>query len=342
MDNILEYKDCLSTLMRVPSINIFGKKIGYNEAPLFTIAIPTYKRVATLSETLESALCQKGIDSYNVIVVDNNPDRGDETELFMARFREHPKVLYYKNSQNVGMAGNWNKCLTLADSNNVILIHDDDVMSCYCLSMMNTLMNKISKEWAMVKPNLIKFTENTELNFVKPKSAKLYKLIPYHFYDSCPIGAPSVILLNKRVILQSGGYNQEYYPSFDYAMSARMALTKSLYFALFDSPLGGYRIGLNESLSHHTMDKFYEMRYRIANAFCAKKHIPPMISKLIHSILNESCVKSETSYYGLNDYKFNNKYDFWRFPSFIDNILKYVYNSIFRLPVLFNRRRISL
>lgn len=57
-----------------------------SKLPLVSIVIPTYKRVSTLRETLDSAIRQTGNHNYEILVVDNNPERGDETELLMAEY----------------------------------------------------------------------------------------------------------------------------------------------------------------------------------------------------------------------------------------------------------------
>lgn len=343
MERIFEYVDCVACVKGVATINVYDMDKITGEEIEYTIAIPTYKRADSLSETLESALSQKDFDNYHVIVVDNNPVRGDETELLMEKYKAHPKVSYYKNSQNLGMAGNWNKCLLLSPSNCVVLLHDDDIMSPYCLFSFDKIKGSLANNWAMVKPNTIKFGSKEDLHFKKPHILKLYKLISYHFYDSCPIGAPTVILLNKDVIIKMGGYNQDYYPSFDYLMSARASLFNSLYLAVYDQPQGGYRIGKNESLSEKTMDRYYEMRYMIADSYCSQKHVPRFLSKLIHSIRNEACVKSDTSYYNMSNYVFKGeKFKFWKFPDRVNKILTIIYINMFRLPVFLNRKTIEV
>ena len=343
MEEIFEYKDCISSVQEVESINVYGVNKVSSLTPTFTIAIPTYKRTDTLVETIESALSQTSSNDYHIIVVDNNPERNDETELLMQRYIDHPKVSYYKNIENVGMAGNWNKCLLLSPSDKVILLHDDDVMSPFCIECFNIIISFLDDKWAMVKPNTIKFEKKEELKFNKPQLAKLYKLIPFHFFDSCPIGAPTIILLNKKSILNLGGYNSDFYPSFDYLMSARASLSHSLYLAWFSNPLGGYRIGKNASLSEKTMDAYYEKRYMIADSYCREKHIPKFVSKLIHSVRNENCVISDTAYYNMCDYVFKEElYDFWHFPSIIDNILSLLYKNFFRIPVFLNRKKIKI
>ena len=99
-----------------------------SKLPLVSIVIPTYKRVSTLRETLDSVIRQTGNHNYEILVVDNNPERGDETELMMAEYVSVKNLLYFKNTENIGMAGNWSRCSELANGEWVVLIHDDDLL----------------------------------------------------------------------------------------------------------------------------------------------------------------------------------------------------------------------
>ena len=53
-----------------------------------------------MKEAVDSALNQIGFDEYDVIVVDNDPDRDDETEKLMLNYN-NPKLSYYKNMKNI-------------------------------------------------------------------------------------------------------------------------------------------------------------------------------------------------------------------------------------------------
>ena len=72
------YVNCFSKTEKIHSILIKQDDIKISN---ITIAIPTYKRNGNLKEAVESSLNQMGFDeTYQVLVVDNNPERNDETE----------------------------------------------------------------------------------------------------------------------------------------------------------------------------------------------------------------------------------------------------------------------
>ena len=157
MENIFKKVNDIASVSKIPSIKILGCKFSKNNAPYFTIAIPTFKRISTLSESIESALKQVGFDNYNIIVCDNNPERNDETELFMSKYAHESKLSYYKHTENLGMAGNWNKCALLSEAEHIILLHDDDILSPYALNTFYEILKGIKDDWASIKAGVIKF-----------------------------------------------------------------------------------------------------------------------------------------------------------------------------------------
>lgn len=102
-------------------------KSELKQLPLVSIAIPTYKRADLLKYALDSALNQIGFDNFEVIVIDNNPERGCETERLMLSYK-NDRISYYKNCDNIGMVNNWNQCINLSKSKWLTILHDDDAI----------------------------------------------------------------------------------------------------------------------------------------------------------------------------------------------------------------------
>jgi glycosyltransferase involved in cell wall biosynthesis len=87
-----------------------------------TIAIPFYRGQAYLRRAIESVLRQTS-PNWQLVVVDDGPEPG--TADLVAGFAD-PRVRYVKNEHNLGMAGNWNRCLDMAETDLVNLLHNDD------------------------------------------------------------------------------------------------------------------------------------------------------------------------------------------------------------------------
>ena len=87
-----------------------------------TIAVPFYKGLVYLRSAVESVRRQTS-PAWNLIVCDDGPEPGarDLIESY-----GDPRMRYFKNERNLGMAGNWNRCLQIAQTDLVNLLHNDD------------------------------------------------------------------------------------------------------------------------------------------------------------------------------------------------------------------------
>ena len=111
----MAYTDNYARTKDVPSILVQGDTALCPE-PFFSIVIPTFRRVDFLRIALDSALDQQDSPfSYEVVVVDNDPPTGESspTQDMLAQYQD-TNLLYYRNKENLGIAGNWNRCCTLA------------------------------------------------------------------------------------------------------------------------------------------------------------------------------------------------------------------------------------
>jgi glycosyltransferase involved in cell wall biosynthesis len=96
-----------------------------DQAPRVSVCIPTYNRSAYLRQALDSALAQTFGDFELLVVDDGSPD---DTGAVAAEYaRRDPRVRYVRNPTNLGMVGNWNRCVALARGEYVALLHDDDL-----------------------------------------------------------------------------------------------------------------------------------------------------------------------------------------------------------------------
>ena len=95
------------------------------DAPLVTIAIPTYNRAATyLPGVIEAALDQTW-SNIEVLVGDNAST--DDTPAVVARYSD-PRLVHVRHPVNLGANGNFNRLLELARGEWFLLLHDDDLL----------------------------------------------------------------------------------------------------------------------------------------------------------------------------------------------------------------------
>ncbi len=92
--------------------------------PRVTVAIPTYNRAdKTLPATLRSAIDQR-YANLDIVVSDNCSS--DDTEAVV---RGHGgRIRYVRQAENLGLNGNLNACVDLAEGDYVLVLHDDDLI----------------------------------------------------------------------------------------------------------------------------------------------------------------------------------------------------------------------
>lgn len=91
---------------------------------LCTFAVPFYSGMAYLKETVASVLSQS-TDRWKLLVVDDCGPDTDAAEAFIHGLNDS-RIKFYRNPKNLGLAGNWNRCLDLADTDLVNVLHSDD------------------------------------------------------------------------------------------------------------------------------------------------------------------------------------------------------------------------
>ena len=94
-----------------------------------TVAIPVYNRADMVLRAVESALAQNAA-ALEVLVVDNCSTDGT-WELLQAL--DDPRIRLVRNDANVGLFGNFNRCLDLASGTYLRFLCSDDVLAPNCL-----------------------------------------------------------------------------------------------------------------------------------------------------------------------------------------------------------------
>jgi glycosyltransferase involved in cell wall biosynthesis len=101
-------------------------------APAITFSIPYYSGIDYLARAIESVLAQDE-DSWDAVVADDSSEAG--VEALVARVGKG-RVRYVKNPRNLGIDGNFNRGIDLAETELVTLLHaDDELMPHYARTM---------------------------------------------------------------------------------------------------------------------------------------------------------------------------------------------------------------
>ncbi len=253
------YRDVPSLAIRRPLV----------ENPRVSVIVPTYNRAALLAETLDSILAQQGFDVFEIVVVDNNPERDDATEKLIARY-EDPRIAYFKNKKNIGMFGNWNRAIELSRGEWIAMIHDDDLLLPAYLATVMRLVSRapdigllaVDSEWRRFNPMVAtgrRFSLPTPGSLLKSVAQKLrcafrairplQKLSLKDYVLSYPHTTPGWFF-RRDMALALGGFDPKHSPCSDYYFSAKCCWHSHVY--RFRRRLFVYRWGENESVRLET------------------------------------------------------------------------------------------
>lgn len=93
-----------------------------HKLPRVSICIPTYNRANVVGSTINSALSQTYSD-LEIIVVDNAST--DDIEGLIATYQD-PRLKFVKNNENLGIFGNFNRCIEVSNGEFLHILHSDD------------------------------------------------------------------------------------------------------------------------------------------------------------------------------------------------------------------------
>lgn len=265
--NMFKPKDCLSELENIPCILKWqGNCIP--ERPFFSVVIPTYKRPDILKQAVESVLNQVDVNfDYEIIIVDNEETDECTGAEVLIRQLNVSNLSYYRNSQNIGGAGNWNRCIMLAKSQWVIMCHDDDMVKPNCLKTMYEIVDKHKsdkKPLGYIRSSAESLYEGNVVKEIKKRERVKFRKSPdtiIKFYNFDVIvtggatwaGAPTCgSLINKLAFYEVGGFNKDLTPCFDCYLVYFM-LRKGYTVAKTYYSLGVYRWGENDTYKKTTL-----------------------------------------------------------------------------------------
>ena len=236
--------------------------------PTFSIAIPTYNRLESLKEAIYSALNQDTNIEYEIIVVENVDDFKSKSlaeEMLQKEFSKEGRITYYKNKENLGMFGNWNRCLELARGEWVCILHSDDrIMPNYIEEMSKVVGNKENAKYSLIgcleqkaNPYIINGSLREKFAHFLTKSKNLItRKNQIKIFDECNLQGPAVqlppsaILHNKQKCIKLGGYNQDEYPLGDTSFHTRAYHFSKV--AIYLKPLQYKTTDLSEGLTPKT------------------------------------------------------------------------------------------
>lgn len=213
-------------------------------SPKVSVCIPVYNGSEYIAESIESILAQTYKD-FHIIVCDNCST--DNTEEIVRSFSDS-RITYARNDKNLGLVGNANRCLELANGKYVYILHHDDVMLPENLELKVRLLDENPKV-GLVHSDVLLFDQaGKTLDLFKFKEAKSDyiedgKEVFQRYIMDMPVGASffiGAVLARRDCYLQLGGFSPMLPNTNDSEMWMRILLFYDV--ACVGKPLVKYRL----------------------------------------------------------------------------------------------------
>ncbi len=250
------------------------KNYDFKGKIILSVVIPTYKREKLLEEAVISiAKYATGFDGIEIIVLSNDPE--DPMTNLCKRYEDLPFSVV-RNSSNLGMCGNINKCLFVARGEYVAYLHDDDLLipnfipqmlkaiyenpDADCIIPARYLLMGNS-EWGnnMQKKQLAKHIVSSLL-FIKRFKAKVpYRIRVEDVYRSgrnCFSAPTCGTTFRKKAIVDAGGFPVSWKYAFDFIFFEDFCRKHKV--LLLKEPLGMYRMVESASNENNVQFEFFQ------------------------------------------------------------------------------------
>lgn len=170
----------------------------------FSFVLPAYK-ATYLQQAMQSILSQTYSDFELIVVDDCSPE---DIEVIVSGFKDE-RISYFRNEKNIGghdLVGQWNKCLSYAEGEYVILATDDDL---YAPEFLKTFVPLIW-EYPSVdifRARVLQVNSNNEILAIDRcykqylSSVEFY----YHMLHGMKGGIPQYIF-RREALVNKGGF----------------------------------------------------------------------------------------------------------------------------------------
>ena len=290
--DILEYCDNFAEYSSVPSQLVMGESA--HPRPLVSIIIPTFKRPQFLREAVTSALSQVTDASFEVVVVDNDAEGfcAAEVDATIAEFRA-PNLRLFRNDENIGMFGNWNRCFELARGRWVTILNDDDLLLPNFLAtsldvitrhpeikLLSGLVQVIDERGAeTARTPLIRLTGSAVKRFFsRNRQGQLNVLRLEDYFLTNPHHGIAGIIIEREAAINAGGFSPSLFPSADLVFLIRFQMMYQVHF--LHEKFAEYRISVNESLKPELLRLWMQQGFQLRLELAQYINVPLWLLRL--------------------------------------------------------------
>ena len=276
-----KYKDNFSVYSNVESSLLFSCVNFDKETPLFSILIPTYKRPELLENSFLHALKQTTDKKYEIIICDNDKDFDSLDSLHLIErlckeeeVKKNINIYYFKNEDNLGQIGNWNRLIALSSGKYLLMCHDDDWVDQRILKTAEKYLDRNMGLSFIIKTTDFRKKQTAAQKLRKAlvfaaktvskviSSRKAYPLSTYDIFVRYMNPGNCGVIFEREKLIELGGYYQDVFPFTDLYTFAMYSMKYGIIHV--KKPRAFYRIAANESLTAAV--KFPLYRYEFMNS----------------------------------------------------------------------------
>lgn len=237
--------------------------------PLASVCIPAYNNAAYIKETIDSVLSQT-YSNLELVICD---DKSKDDTVKVVESIKDDRIKLYKNEKNLGMAGNWNNCLSKCGGEFIKLICADDMLAKDCLEKeVTALMEHPSAVLAESDTKLFDLNGKPKGFYKRYKSSGLEngkKIARAGFFVKNYFGAPLANTFRRSALKQTGGFDTWYTYILDYDFWVQLACMGDVY--IIHEPLNYFRVrndsNTGEVMAGDKTDAYVKEHIHLVNKF---------------------------------------------------------------------------
>ncbi len=238
--------------------------------PLVSVCIPTYNGVKYIQDCLDSVLSQTFSEFELLIVDDCSTDA--TLELIKAYALKDQRIRVVVNPNNLGLVGNWNRCVELARGEWIKFVFQDDLIEPECLEQMlaageNHRGIVVSRRCYLFAPNIPPKTQQAYLRDIQKFSLETifkgttkiaatdYAQAVLEYLGHNFVGEPTGVMLHKSLFSRFGLFNPYLISACDFEFWTRVAIQTGIIYV--PSDLTRFRIHDDSQSSLYKSNRHY-------------------------------------------------------------------------------------
>jgi glycosyltransferase involved in cell wall biosynthesis len=248
--------------------------------PLVSICIPTYNSSIFLQHTLNSVLSQS-YENIEVILCDDAST--DNTIEIIESYQDY-RIKLFRNPKNLGVAENWNRCISLANGDFIKMMGADDTLYPDCMKEQAAIFQKdIHQEISLVisSRDIIspenKVIMNRKFPFFTGKISSKRAIRINFWFGTNVIGEPVSGLFRSDFVKNGGRYSSDNLYLIDLDFWCKILQSGNLY--VINKPLSAFRISSNSLSSSLRFEqaglyhKFARKLYQRESSLIKRHHV---------------------------------------------------------------------